>query len=290
MEKICFILNPVASGFKRFDFKTAIEEYLKDKNLDYEIMLTKNPKDAIVFSEDAINRGYRNLVAVGGDGTINEVASVVIKYDANLGIIPAGTGNDLINSLNRSSDFKTNMDIILSNRVEEFDYGLFDRGIFLNIASAGFDAEVVYESLRIKRYIKSGISYKLGILIALLNHRKKSYKLIVDGIEYEKNFFLIAVGVGSKYGGNMHMLPKADMKDGIFDICAVEFKGKFNILTKIPKLLKATHLGDEVVTYLKGKNVKIISDDMKINFDGEYLEGLNSLEFNSPENKINIIS
>lgn len=293
MRKVCFILNPNASGFKNFDFKIGIEKYLENRNLNfsYKILLTEKPKDAIVMAKKAVEEGFTDLVAVGGDGTINEVASVVIENDGvKLGIVPAGTGNDLINSLNRSSEFDYSMDLILKGETDYFDYGIFDKGIFLNIASAGFDAEVVHESFKIKKYIKSGLSYKIAIITALLKHKRKRYKLIVDDIVYEKDFFLIAVGVGSKYGGNMHILPKADMQDGLLDICAVEFRNKFNILTKIPKLLKATHLGDEVVTYLKGKNIKIISKDIKVNFDGEYLDGVDSLEFKSSDKKINIIS
>lgn len=293
MRKLCFILNPNASGFKHFDFNKGIEEYLKNNKIDfeYEIILTEKPKDAILFAKNAVKNGFTDLIAVGGDGTINEVASVVVENEGlNLGVVPAGTGNDLINSLNRSSDFNYSMERIVNGKIDSYDYGLFDNGIFLNISSTGFDAEVVYESFKVKKFIKSGFSYKLSILLALLKHKRKKYKLIVDDVLYEKDFFLIAVGVGSKYGGNMHILPKADMKDGFLDICAVEFKNKFNILTKIPKLLKATHLGDEVVTYLKGKNVKIISEDIKVNFDGEYLDGIDSLEFKSSDKKINIIS
>lgn len=292
MRKLSFILNPNASGFKKFNFKDAIEEYLNKNEIDfeYEINLTEKPKDAIDLAIDAINRGYTDLIAVGGDGTINEVASVVIKNNVSLGVIPAGTGNDLMNSLNRSTEFNSCMKSILNGNIQSYDYGIFDNGIFLNIASVGFDAEVVSESIKLKKILKNGLSYKLAILWTLLKYKRKKYKLIVDGIEYEKNFFLVAVGIGGKYGGNINMLPKADMNDGVLDVCAVEFRGKFNILTKIPKVLKGIHLDEDIVTYIKAKKVEIYSKDIKFNFDGEYLDGVDKLTFNSSNNKINIIS
>lgn len=292
MRKLSFILNPNASGFKKFDFKEAIEDYLNKNGMDfeYEIKMTEKPRDAIKLSVDAISRGFTDLIAVGGDGTINEVASVAIKNNVNLGIIPAGTGNDLMNSLNRSTEFTSCMKSVLNGNIKSYDYGVFDNGIFLNVASVGFDADVVSESIRLKKVIKNKISYKLAILFTLLKYKRKKYKLIVDGVEYEKNFFLIAIGIGGKYGGNINMLPKADMNDGVLDICAVEFRSKFEILTKIPKVLKGIHLDEEIVTYLKGKEVEIYSQDIKINFDGELLDGIDKLAFNSSNNKINIIS
>lgn len=293
MRKLSFILNPNASGFKNFDFEGKIINFLEKKeiNFEYEILKTKLPKDAIELSKNAIKNGSTDLIAVGGDGTINEVASVVVNYEnINLGIIPAGTGNDLVNSLNRSDDFDYSMNLLINGNIEKYDYGVFDKGIFLNVASVGFDAEVVNEAIKIKKYIKNGLSYKLAIISALLKHKRKKYKVIVDDVEYEKDLFLVAIGIGGKYGGNINILPKADMKDGILDICAIEFKSKINILFKIPKLLKATHIEDEVTTYIKGKNVKIYSNDIKVNFDGEYLDGIDYLEFNSSNSKINIIS
>ena len=163
-----FILNPNASGFKKFDFKEGIENYLKDKNLDfeYEIKCSTKEGESILIAENAVKDGFNELIAVGGDGTINEVGDVAIKNNLKLGVIPAGTGNDYMNSLNESCNFVICMERIIRGSTILVDYGSFLDKSFFNIASVGFDAEVNEYAVKVKKIIKSGFAYKIAIALA----------------------------------------------------------------------------------------------------------------------------
>ena len=286
-----FILNPNASGFKKFDFKEGIENYLKNKNLDfeYEIKCSTNEGESILIAENAVKDGFNELIAVGGDGTINEVGDVAIKNNLKLGVIPAGTGNDYMNSLNESCNFVICMERIIRGSTILVDYGSFLDKSFFNIASVGFDAEVNEYAVKVKKIIKSGFAYKIAIALALFHHKRKRYKLIIDDVEYEDDYFLIAIGIGSKYGGKINILPYADMQDGLLDICAIRYKSKFDIIKKIKTIVNATHVNEDITSCFKAKKIKVISKNVEINFDGEYMSGVDDVEFIVNDKKVELI-
>ena len=267
-----FILNPNASGFKKFDFKEGIENYLKDKNLDfeYEIKCSTKEGESILIAENAVKDGFNELIAVGGDGTINEVGDVAIKNNLKLGVIPAGTGNDYMNSLNESCNFVICMERII-------------RGSTILVA------EVNEYAVKVKKIIKSGFAYKIAIALALFHHKRKRYKLIIDDVEYEDDYFLIAIGIGSKYGGKINILPYADMQDGLLDICAIRYKSKFDIIKKIKTIVNATHVNEDITSCFKAKKIKVISKNVEINFDGEYMSGVDDVEFIVNDKKVELI-
>ena len=291
MRKLMFILNPNASGFKKFDFKEGIENYLKDKNLDfdYEIKCSTKEGESILIAENAVKDGFNELIAVGGDGTINEVGDVAIKNNLKLGVIPAGTGNDYMNSLNESCNFVICMERIIRGSTILVDYGSFLNKSFFNIASVGFDAEVNEYAVKVKKIIKSGFAYKIAIALALFHHKRKRYKLIIDDVEYEDDYFLIAIGIGSKYGGKINILPYADMQDGLLDICAIRYKSKFYIIKKIKTIVNATHVNEDITSCFKAKKIKVISKNVEINFDGEYMSGVDDVEFIVNDKKVELI-
>jgi len=291
MRKLMFILNPNASGFKKFDFKEGIENYLKDKNLDfeYEIKCSTKEGESILIAENAVKDGFNELIAVGGDGTINEVGDVAIKNNLKLGVIPAGTGNDYMNSLNESCNFVICMERIIRGSTILVDYGSFLDKSFFNIASVGFDAEVNEYAVKVKKIIKSGFAYKIAIALALFHHKRKRYKLIIDDVEYEDDYFLIAIGIGSKYGGKINILPYADMQDGLLDICAIRYKSKFDIIKKIKTIVNATHVNEDITSCFKAKKIKVISKNVEINFDGEYMSGVDDVEFIVNDKKVELI-
>lgn len=286
-----FILNPKASGFTKVDFKNEIENYIKNNtiNFEYDIKQTNYEKEAIEIAKKALKDGFNELVAVGGDGTINEVGSVAVKNSIKLSIIPAGTGNDYCNSLDASTNFKTCMDNINKGRYRLVDYGKFLDKNFFNIASVGFDAEVNALALKIKKYIKNDFSYKIAIVLALIKYKRKKYKVIIDEKEYIGDFFLIAVGVGSKYGGGINILPKAKVDDGLLDVCMIQYKSKFNIIRKIKTIINASHINEDITLYKKAKSVKIISESVEINYDGEYMKTSKEVYFSLGDEKINIL-
>ena len=153
-RKMIFIVNPRAGGGKAERAIPLIKKTMEEVDIEYDIIKTKGPKNAIDISEKSIKEGYMTIVAVGGDGTINEVATGIYRCGKGiLGIIPRGTGNDLARTLGIPSDINRAMEIIIKGEKKKVDIGFVNSNLFLNIASIGFDAEVVKNAQNIKKRI-----------------------------------------------------------------------------------------------------------------------------------------
>lgn len=291
MGEILFIVNPVAGGGKAKDLIPLIEEVMDEHKKDYEIILTSEPKEAIEIAEKSVDN-FDTIVAVGGDGTVNEVARGLINMGkGTLGIIPGGTGNDMAKSLGINMDPKEALIVLSKGVKKDIDIGKINGYKFLNIASVGFDAEVVFNNVNIKKKIKSGISYAVSVIYTLLSFKSKKVEIEIDGEIIEDNIILMAVGNGKYYGGGMKILPMADVDDGFFHICIVSGIGKIKLLFLFPTIFKGNHIKyNKYVKIYKSKNIKVkSSENILLNIDGELVPDINDIEFSMEENKLNVI-
>ena len=163
MSKFLFLVNPIAGGGKALGYIQDIESEMGKAGYDFTLLTTSRPGEATDLVESSAE--FDVCIAVGGDGTVNEVARGILNRGwGKLGIIPGGTGNDLAKSLGIEEDHQKALAVILSEREREIDLGSVDGRYFFNIASLGFDSEVVRHTNRIKRMIKGKASYILGVL------------------------------------------------------------------------------------------------------------------------------
>ncbi|MBC8586726.1 diacylglycerol/lipid kinase family protein [Paratissierella segnis] len=273
MRNILFIVNPIAGGGRTKEIVPIITERMTENNIEYKIIYTKRPKEAINISEENVDK-FSVIVAVGGDGTINEVAKGIInKKKGILGIIPGGTGNDMSKSLGLSQNPIEALDAIIENTTKNIDIGIVNGTLFLNIASIGFDAETVKNTEVIKKRIKGKIAYILSVLITLFTYRRRDISLIIDGKEYQRNFLLIAVGNGSYYGGGMKILPMAEIDDGYFHVCIIKDIKNCMVPFLFPSIFKGNHLRySKYVDIFKANKVIIKNEsNVIINLDGELM-------------------
>lgn len=272
MDRILFIINPVAGGGKAKKLLPVIDKYMVKTGKIYDIVLTSRPKEATIISKQAIEKGYTTIVAVGGDGTINEVAIGILESGkGTLGIIPRGTGNDLARTLNIPFDPIEAMDIIIKGNKKQIDIGFVNNNPFLNIASIGLDSEVVKNTEKIKIRIRSRIAYVIGVLSTLFNFKDKRVQLEIDDVSMDKNIFLIAVGNGKYYGGGLKILPMAIAEDGYFHVCVINKASKIKLLFLFPSIFKGKHIKfRKDVEIFKAKKIKIVTEDKTyLNIDGE---------------------
>lgn len=291
MDKILFILNPIAGGGKSRDLISIIMETMDKCNREYTIIPTTKPEHAITVVEENIEY-YDIFVAVGGDGTVNEVARGLInKGKGTLGIIPGGTGNDMAKSLGVPLNPKEALESLCRGLKREIDIGNVNGFNFLNIASVGFDAEVVINNVRIKKIIKSRISYAISVIYTLLSFKKKKIKVKIDGQVLEEEIILLAVGNGRYYGGGMEILPMAIVDDGFIDICLISGLGKIKILFLFPSIFKGNHIKyNKYVKTYKAKSVQVnIEEGIYLNIDGDVLPKQKEIKFNLENKKLNVI-
>lgn len=291
MDKILFIINPVAGGGRTKKLVPIIDKFMKDLEIEYNIVLTEKPKDAISISKEGLNKGYNKIVAVGGDGTVNEVALGILEFgEGILGIIPSGTGNDLARTLNIPINLEEAINIIINGINKKVDVGMVNEDVFLNIASVGFDSEVVKNTEKIKKRLKSGIAYVIGLLITLIRVKDINTKLEIDNTTIDKNVFLVAVGNGKYYGGGLKIIPMAIIEDGYFHVCVVNKMSKLKLLILLPTILKGKHIKyKKYVEIFKAKKVKIITENKTyLNIDGEVKNIENETLFTIKDEKLSI--
>lgn len=291
MHKLLFILNPTAGGGRAKSSRKIIEEAMEFHKIPYEIKETSAPLEATRLAEEGVDF-FHAIIAVGGDGTVNEVAKGLINRQKGvLGIIPCGTGNDFARALGIEPNIKSALDTVIKNRSKAIDIGKINGYSFLNIASVGFDTAVVIQNDKIKKKIKSELSYIVSLIITLFKYRRKKATLIIDDIIIDRNLMLLAVGNGVCYGGGLSILPMAKIDDGYFHIAIVKDISNFKLLLLFPSIFKGQHLKyTKYVEIHKGKKVVYKNKEkMKINIDGEIVDIPGDIVFEIDDYKLEVI-
>ena len=291
MNNILFIINPIAGGGKANSLISQIKESMDKHNRKYDIILTSKPKEAIEISKENVDK-YEIIVAVGGDGTINEVAKGIISTGrGTLGIIPGGTGNDMAKSLGISMDPQKSLEILNRGFKKEIDIGTVNNSSFFNIASVGLDAEVIENHNKFKSRIRGGKVYILSVIYTLFNFKDKDLEIEIDGKILNEKIMLLAVGNGKYYGGGMKIIPTAKINDGFLHICIVSGISKIKTMILFPTIFKGNHIKyEKYVRIYKAKKIKIKSKTkISINVDGEVFPQEKEIEFKLNSQKLQVI-
>lgn len=289
MEEFLFIINPIAGSGRAIHIKDIIEDEMKGYNKTFQIIVTKNPKEA---TQIAYESNINTVIAVGGDGTVTEVAKGIIRRGyGTLGIIPGGTGNDFIKSLDMKKDCIDAIKTIINGKTMKIDVGIVNGYKFLNIAGIGLDVEVIKGFETIKKYIKGRLAYIISIFITLFKFKKMKLLIEIDGKSFHKDLVLFAAGNGRYYGGGLQMIPGADMKDGYLHSTLVKDLSNLRIATIFPEIFKGTHIRHKkYVERFETKKIKITSkDELYMNLDGELFLAGKEIEFSIADEKLEIL-
>lgn len=284
-----FIVNPVAGKNKGARVLPLIERVMKKKELPYEIIKTTKIGEAKEIVQEAMNKHYSTIVAVGGDGTIHEVLNGMVGSNKVLGIIPAGTGNDLSRTLNLSQNPDIALEFILKGKTKKIDLGKTKEKYFINFASVGLDAAIASEANYIKKYISSKIAYIIAALKEISTFKSRKLKFIIDDKNVSEKVMMITICNGIYYGGGMKVAPTADLEDGYFDVCVIKDMNRLKLLILFPTIYLGKHLNYKEVEFYRAKKVKIISDyQLQVNADGELVDD-EVLEFEVLQQQLEVI-
>ena len=219
-KKIVFIINPISGTHSKEEIPDLIEKRLDHELNDYEIQLTGYAGHATEIARGCVERQVDIVVAVGGDGTVNEVARSLTHSQTALGIMPCGSGNGLARHLCIPMDLKRALDIINASHIEAFDYGVINDLPFFCTCGMGFDAFI---SLKFAESGKRGpITYVENVLKEGLKYKPETYEVESDDGKHRYKAFLIACANASQYGNNAYIAPGATMKDGEMDVIIME--------------------------------------------------------------------
>ena len=211
-KKIVFILNPISGTHSKKEIPEMIERTLDHEQFDAEIRLTEYAGHASEIAKECANEGIDIVVAIGGDGTVNEVARSLVHTQTALGIIPCGSGNGLARHLCLPLDIKKAIQIINACKIEAFDYGVINDLPFFCTCGMGFDAFI---SLKFAEAGKRGpVTYLENVLKEGLVYRPETYEVEDESGTKKYKAFLIACANASQYGNNAYIAPGATMQDG----------------------------------------------------------------------------
>lgn len=221
--KHIFIINPVAGKGKGIEFKEKIEGIFKDLDLEYEIIITEESGYAIKKVRELTSKEKCRVYSIGGDGTLNEVLNGMVGSDSELAVIPAGSGNDFARTLYKDISFDNILQELIYGEEKTIDVAKLNERYYLNISSVGFDANVVNNARKYKKYkfISGPMAYAIGLINSLITFKSMKLKFEVDGKEINTEMYLIAVANGKCYGGGISIAPNAEIEDGFLDVYAI---------------------------------------------------------------------
>ena len=266
-----FIFNPAAGAGRSKKALSAVKEYCKLKEIEYELSHSEYPGHAVELAKQAVGKGYEGIISIGGDGTILEIAQALRNTDEKLGIIPAGTGNDFKIAVGIPQETEKALDIIFSGNTKCIDIGLLNNEkCFLNIAGTGFDVDVVKNMNKVRRFFTGGAAYYLGIVMSLFGYKNAQLELNIDGKIIKRTVLLIAAANGQCYGGGLFVNPKADLTNGKLTFVIINKIAKIRILLELPKLQKAHPEQIKELEQFFCNEITIKSDrDLTFNVDGD---------------------
>ena len=219
-KRIIFIINPISGTHSKEEIPALIDKIIDKERFDYQVIMTEYAGHAAEIARQATNDGVDAVVAVGGDGTVNEVARSVIHTQTAMGIIPCGSGNGLARHLCLPMETEKALAIINEFQIEAFDYGLINGQPFFCTCGMGFDAFI---SLKFAESGKRGpITYVENVLKEGLKYKPETYEIEDETGTKHYKAFLIACANASQYGNNAYIAPGATMKDGEMDVIVME--------------------------------------------------------------------
>ena len=219
-KRIAFLINPISGTTGKEQILKGINERINKELYAPEIIYTERAGHAVEIAADEAERGTWAVVAVGGDGTINEIARSLVHSDTALGIIPCGSGNGLARHLQIPMEAKRAIDVLNGGHTDIIDYGTINDVPFFCTCGVGFDAFV---SLQFSKAGKRGpLTYLEKTLTESLNYRPETYEVEIDGSPAHYKAFLIACGNASQYGNNAYIAPQATLNDGLLDVTILE--------------------------------------------------------------------
>lgn len=263
------IINPVAGNGHAETVGREIVQALEERRIEHTAFRTEYAGHGVELARQAAEIGVDTVVSVGGDGTILEIVQGIAGTQTALGIIPAGTGNDVIKALDAPSKPMEALEFMLSHPARPLDAGKINDTLFLNVAGTGIDVVVLDYAESAKRYVRGILPYFWGVIRAIIAYKPVQVTVQVDGDgPHTHQALLVAVGNGRYIGGGMNVAPDATPDDGLFDLLVIDNLPKWRLPFHLPKLLNGKIRQVPNTLYCKCKSVKITSPGMRVNIDG----------------------
>jgi YegS/Rv2252/BmrU family lipid kinase len=289
------IVNPVSSNKNTAKEWPQFEKILLDSGYEFEVVMTERPAHAAELARQGLKAGYKTIMSVGGDGTMNEVINgffedgKLLDEDSRLVVFSRGTGCDFIKTLGLKKGIENLLDVLDRNEPKRIDVGLVKfvdpvgkavTRYFLNVADIGIGAETANRVNNHSKLLKGFLSFMLGAVSTITFYKNKDFEVVIDGetvLNARMNSVIVANG--RYFGGGMKVAPEALIDDGVFDIIILGDLSKLELIKSFPLIYEGTHLSHPKVKLYRGSKVKVRSSGKGlIEVDGE-IPGYDDAEF-----------
>ena len=274
MKKFKLIANPASGTHRSRHIAAQVVELLGRRNLAVDLEFTAAPKHAAEIALRS-RRDFDAIVAIGGDGTVHEIAGAMLDCGTPLGIVPAGSGNDLIKSLGIPNDTRAAVDIVARGRTRIIDAGKVNGLCFVNVVGIGFDAAVNHNSHGLQWPASGLLRYVIALVTTLGTYAALPITVTIEGKPVVQDLFLLTIGNGTTCGGGFRLTPHAKLDDGLLDVTFVKPITVPRLLWHLPKVFRGTI--DRVVRYASMRQVTRLSVESKapvpVHVDGEIYRG-----------------
>jgi YegS/Rv2252/BmrU family lipid kinase len=216
VKKIYVIINPISGVNSKEQLPSLLDQYFLPDKYEKEVFYTAYHGHAVEYARHAVEHQADYVIAVGGDGTVNEVAKTLIHSPVTLGIIPMGSGNGLARDLRLPMDVRKAMEVIVEGHITSIDYCKANEHIFFCTCGVGFDA-LVSERFAEEKH-RGALTYMKNVITEYLKFQPETYQITFEDKVLRKNAFLVTCANTSQYGNNAFIAPQANMSDGLMDI------------------------------------------------------------------------
>ncbi|MCL1938187.1 MAG: diacylglycerol kinase family lipid kinase [Candidatus Azobacteroides sp.] len=288
MKKITAIINPISGTSSKKGILTLLDQYFPKEEFDRQFFFTEYHGHASKIATQAVKDKADYVIAVGGDGTVNEVAKALIHSSSVLGIVPTGSGNGLARDLSIPLDSRKALEVIKEHHVTRIDYCKANNEVFFCTCGVGFDARV---SKRFAKEKKRGPwAYMKSIITELRDFQPDTYEIDLENEVLKRKAFLVTCANASQYGNNAFIAPQAHINDGVMDVAILSPLNFWDYLPLVIQMFTKQMPKNNKIQYYKSK--KLVLKRKKpgtMHIDGEPIQMGETIRIETIHNGLNVI-
>ena len=277
-KHIVFIINPKSGVERQKEINQAIIAHLDEHKYSHEIWQTEYARHGTVLAAEAAQQGAYAVVAVGGDGSVNDVVRGLMGTNTLLGIIPKGSGNGMARTIRIPLDTDEAIKLINKGNTGDMDVAFANGEAFISNAGVAFDALISKKFAKSER--RGLMIYSWLVTKYMWLYKERLFKITVDGKEYESLAFMVNVANGQQFGYNFKIAPMANYSDGVLDVIIIRKFPKILGGTLVLRAMTGTIVKSPFVKHLTGKEITISNPLLKLmQTDGDAHESVNEIKF-----------
>ncbi len=269
------IVNPQSGGGKRRRIVGRVAECLRASGKDYRVFETEKKRQAVFLAHELTSEGPCDLIVVGGDGTLHEALNGFADFErCNLGLIPAGTGNDFAAAAGIPTDTDAALDLILNGTPKPTDFMQMEGVRGINVIGTGIDVEIL-KRCRASKVLRGKFQYIVSLIISLFKFKNYKMHTVCNGKEKDYSALIACIGNGRQIGGGTRMCPEAVLDDGRLDFVVCNDVKKSHIPAAFVKLMKGRILQEDFTDFVRCEKVEVFPEQkLTVQVDGELYDDL----------------